>query len=310
MSINNKLIIPPTVKYPGSLGDKAILLSIEKNNADLVVCDTRSGFWQDLNFKNIIDINNIDIKKYDEIHFYPTDTIDGAFGDESIDLFYKISSLFTNTQTKIFFNCFSYGPNPTQKSIDYLKNISAIFSLRDEYSLDRFKKFHPYHLCFLQHDPAFNLETKKPNKDISLPINSVGICPANSEYDKYAKIIELCIKKGYSPVLILHDLRPQVGDINLCYKLSENYKLPIIPTEDPREIKYLLSKMQFVVTGRMHVAILAMGTNTKVYGFDYNHKMKGTFKVKNQEKNVIQKIEEIYEIKSFGYFINVCQCFP
>lgn len=292
-----KLIVPPTPKYPGSLGDKAILFSIDKTNTDLGVCDTDDNFWQDLNFTNIIDINNIDIKKYDEVHFYPTDMIDGVFGDEIIDLFHKISSLFTNTQTKIFFNCFSYG-YPTQRSINFLKNINAIFSLRDEYSLDRFKKFHPYHLCFLQHDPAFNLETKKPNKDISLPINSVGICPANHEYDRYSKIVEQCIIKGFNPVLILHDLRPLVGDINLCNKLSENYKLPILPTKDPREIKYLLPKMQFVVTGRMHVAILAMGTDTKVYGFDYNHKMKGTFKVKNQENNVIQRIEEIYEIRS------------
>lgn len=298
MLINKfKLVVPPTPKYPGSLGDKAILLSIEKNNTDLVVCDTNNNFWQDLNFKNIIDINHIDIKKYDEVHFYPTDVIDGAFGDESIDLFHRVSSLFTETQTKIFFNNFSYGPNPSKKSIDYLQKLNAVFSLRDEYSLERFKKFFPYHLCFLQPDPVFNLEAKKPQEDINIPNNSVGICPANHEYDKYAKIVESCIKKGYNPVLILHDLRPGVGDIKLCNELSANYKLPILSTKDPREIKYLLSKMQFVVTGRMHVAILAMGTETKVYGFDYNHKMRGTFKVKNQANNVIQKIEEIYEIQ-------------
>lgn len=294
----SKLIVPPTARYPGSLGDKAILLSIEKNNADLLVCNTEDSFWQDLNFKNIIDINRIDIKKYDEVHFYPTDIIDGAFGDESIDLFHKISSLFTNIETKIFFNTFSYGPNPSQKSIDYLKKLNAIFSLRDQYSLERFKKFYPNHLCFLQPDPAFNLEAIKPKEEVNIPSNSVGICPANHEYDKYSKILELCIKKGYNPVLILHDLRPDVGDISLCDKLSENYNISIIPTKDPREIKYLLSKMSFVITGRMHVAILAMGAGTKAYGFDYNNKMKGIFRVKNQENNVIQTIEEIYEIKS------------
>lgn len=295
---NKKLIVPPTPKYPGSLGDKAILLSIEKNNADLVVCDTGDDFWQDLSYENLIDINNIEVEKYDEVHFYPTDTIDGAFGNESIDLFYRVSSLFTNTKTKIFFNNFSYGSNPTEKSIDYLQKLNAVFSLRDEYSLERFKKIYPNHLCFLKPDPAFNLETKKPKEEINIPINSVGICPANHEYEKYSIIVELCIKKGYNPVLILHDLRSSVGDISLCDKLSENYKIPIMPTQDPREIKYLLSKMSFVITGRMHVAILAMGTGTKVYGFDYNNKMKGTFKVKNQENNVIQKIEEIYEIES------------
>jgi hypothetical protein len=40
-----------------------------------------------------------------------------------------------------------------------------------------------------------------------------------------------------------------------------------------------------------------MGTDTKVYGFDYNNKMKGTFKVKNQEHNVIKDLEEIHEIQ-------------
>jgi polysaccharide pyruvyl transferase WcaK-like protein len=299
MNITHKLVVPPAPDCPGSLGDKAILLSINAYNTDLAVADTSNPFWQNLNFNNIVDINNLDINKYDEVHFYPTDVIDGAFGSGPVQVFEKVTNSFKNSSAKIFFNSFSYGSNPIQESIDYIKSTNAIYSLRDEYSLQRFKNFFPNHISFLQPDPAFNLEIRKPTKEILLPKDPVAICPANNEYDKYSKIVEQCIKKGYNPVLILHDLRPRphVGDIELCDELSKNYTLPIVPTEDTREIKYYLSKMNFVITGRMHVAILSMGTDTKVYGFDYNNKMKGTFKVKNQEHNVIKDIEEIYEIQ-------------
>jgi polysaccharide pyruvyl transferase WcaK-like protein len=296
MNITYKLVIPPTPDYPGSLGDKAILLSINTKDADLAVADTSSPFWQNLNFDNVVNINNLEVNKYDEVHLYPTDVIDGAFGSGPVRVFEKVTNLFKNSSAKIFFNSFSYGPSPIKESVEYIKITNAIYSLRDEYSLQRFKNFFPNHISFLKPDPAFNLEIKKPNKEILLPKNPVAICPAKYEYDKYSKIVEQCIKKGYNPILVLHDLRPHVGDIDLCNKLSKNYTLPIMPTQDPREIKYYLSKMNFVITGRMHVAILSMGTDTKVYGFDYNNKMKGTFKVKNQENNVIQRIEEMYEI--------------
>lgn len=292
-----KLLIPPAPYCPGSLGDKAILLSINTKDTDLAVADTSSDFWQNLNFNNIVDINNLDINKYDEVHFYPTDVIDGAFGSSPLQVFESVTNLFKNTQAKIFVNSFSYGSSPIKESLEYIKSTNAIYSLRDEYSLQRFKNFFPNHISFLQPDPAFDLEIREPKKEMLLPNNPVAICPANHEYDKYCKIVERCIKKEYDPVLILHDLRPMVGDIKLCDELSKNYTLPIVSTEDPREIKYYLSKMNFVITGRMHVAILSMGTDTKVYGFDYNNKMKGTFKVKNQEHNVIKDIEEIYEIQ-------------
>ena len=64
MNITHKLVVPPAPDYPGSLGDKAILLSINADNADLAVADTSDPFWQNLNFNNIMDINNLDINKH------------------------------------------------------------------------------------------------------------------------------------------------------------------------------------------------------------------------------------------------------
>lgn len=289
-----QLVIPPAPDYPGSLGDKSIMLSVANDNMDIAVGDVTDIFWQNLGFNNVVNIKNIDQNLYDEVYFYPTDTIDGAFGESNIYTFKNVSDLFRHKP--IFFKSFSYGSSPIAESVKYIKELNnAKFSLRDYYSLCRFRTFFPDKSSILEIDPAFNLPSKQPNEPKCLSQKSVGICPANREYEKYANIIELCIKKEYDPVLMVNDLRHFVGDINLCDKLSQKYLCPIIKTYDPREIKYYISQMNFVITGRMHVAIYALSLNIKVYGFDYNEKMRGIFKLKQQEHNVIHNIGEIDE---------------
>lgn len=293
----HKLVIPPSPYYPGSLGDKSIMLSIANNNMDIAVDNIYDSFWQNLGFDKIIDIKKIDKNLYDEVLFFPTDTIDGAFGTHNIQVCQNISNLFINKN--ISFNSFSYGSKPIKQSIDYIRSLDAVFSLRDQYSLHRFKTLFPDKTIYFSPDPAFRLPIKKPQNDTPLNLDHtcVGICPANHEYKKYANIIELCLKKKYNPVLIINDLRPFVGDIDLCIALSKQYDCSVIKTNDPREIKYYISQMAFIITGRMHVAIYALSLDIKVYGFDYNEKMRGCFQIKNQQQNVINNIIDIYELQ-------------
>jgi polysaccharide pyruvyl transferase WcaK-like protein len=299
MTQNYQLVVSAASIYPGSLGDKAILYSIPTDNTDMFAVDPKNSFWQDLNFNNIVDKSYIskNINKYIEIHFYPTDVIDGAFGVDNINHFYTISKLFNSNNVQIFFKNFSYGSNPTKASIEYIQSIDAIFSLRDEYSYERFKSFFPDKICYLDPDPAFNLQIKQPINPINIPNDCIGICPANNDYAKYSRIIELLLSKQRNIVLIINDLREYVGDIKLCNQLSKQYNVSVITSNDPREIKYYISKMKIVITGRMHVAIFALSLNITTYGFDYNEKMRGTFKLKNQEQNVITNIDQIYELQ-------------
>lgn len=267
---------------------------MDKENCDLVASDVNEKFWVDLGFEKIVELKNVNPEEYEELHIYPTDVIDGAFGTSSLKYFEKASSLFE--KKKIFLNCFSYGSNPIKRSMDYIERTDATFSLRDEYSLARFRGFFPDKKSTLAPDPAFGLEPSEPTSPIDIPERCVGVCPASREPQKYSEIIGLLIKNKYEPMLIVHDLRSYVGDVALCEALSKRHGVPILPTHDPREIKYYISRMNFVVTGRMHVAIASMGVGTKVYGFDYNEKMKGTFGVRNQEQNVIKNLDEIREL--------------
>lgn len=292
---SKKLIIPPTPAWPGSLGDQAILLSLDKEKCDIVACDVNERSWSDLGFEKTIDFRKINPEEYEELHIYPADVLDGAFGPGSLKYFEKASSLFADK--KIFLKCFSYGSNPIKQSIDYVRRTNAVFSLRDEYSLARFRGFFPDKKCTLEPDPAFGLEPSEPSNPIDIKEMCVGVCPAKKELQKYSEIVDSLLKKNYEPMLIVHDLRKNVGDIALCDELSKRHGVPILPTQDPREVKYYVSKMNFVITGRMHVAIASLGVGTKVYGFDYNEKMKGAFKLKNQEHNIITKIKDILEIQ-------------
>ena len=230
MNQDYNLVVSAASTYPGSLGDKAILYSIPTDNTDMFAVDPKNTFWKDLNFNNIVDISYIyaNINKYTKIHFYPTDVIDGAFGVANLHHFSKISKLFKSNNIKIFFNNFSYGSNPSKESIEYIQSIDAIFSLRDEYSLQRFKSFFPDKICHIDADPAFNLQIKKPINPINISNDCIGVCPANKDYIKYSKIIEFLLNKKRNPILIINDLREYVGDIQLCNQLSQDYNIKFI----------------------------------------------------------------------------------
>jgi len=286
-----KLIIPPAPDSPGSLGDQAILLVVRDGDSTLGVQDVTHPFWNKLRYNRRYSINHLEYSHYDEIHIYPTDTIDGAFGPHCIANLKKITDIFLGKP--IYLHSFSWGPNPITESINYIKQLNASFSVRDQYSFDRFTKMFPSKKLILEEDPAFLLPTQQPRNPVNIPNKSIGVCPTGNSKINYFEIVNLILSKGYNPVVFPHDLRESTKDVDLATQLSSQYNCLLLESKDSREIKFYINQMSMLISGRMHAAIAALSLNVPVYAFDYNNKMHGVFKTRNKEHFIINHIDDI-----------------
>lgn len=200
---------------------------------------------------------------------------------------------------------FSFNKKPNPSAIRALKSLhhNVSINLRDDASLERFIK-NIGRDATLTADIAFLLEPISPPPEITEWIESrkargelvVGIninrhaLPDLGQGSGHTSLIntiatELPMKaycgSRINYILVPHDLKPSSGDIELLTALKEclQEKTPeqvlYAELKDPRAIKGLASKLDALVTGRMHLAIAALGSSTPVLCIDYQDKFEG-----------------------------------
>lgn len=83
-------------------------------------------------------------------------------------------------------------------------------------------------------------------------------------------------------VLIPHDFRPVFGDLPMLQTLQQSLSQPdqarvrlVSEIRDPGELKGFVGNLDGVLTGRMHLAIAAMGKGVPVGGITYQGKFEG-----------------------------------
>jgi len=101
-------------------------------------------------------------------------------------------------------------------------------------------------------------------------------------------------KDNYSIVFLPHDFRGLNNDLTLTQLIVKQLPkdllmhciLPNIPY-NPREIKAICTRLEFIFTGRMHLAILGLGVGVPVACIGYQGKFEGLFKHYKLESQVI-----------------------
>lgn len=94
------------------------------------------------------------------------------------------------------------------------------------------------------------------------------------------------------PVLIPHDDRGRWSDVVLNSQLAHTIKQSsndyLIVNQDvsAAAVKYFVSKMRFVATGRMHLGIAALGTGVPPILFDYQGKVRGLLELFGMDSTV------------------------
>lgn len=131
----------------------------------------------------------------------------------------------------------------------------------------------------------------------------VGLVPSRIVYDFFSKsnkdyitlfahLGDFIIKQYNASIfLIPHVLYPISGDIELATKIFNKMhhknEVAIVYNKNPMKIKYLISKLDLLISPRMHPIIHALSTGIPVIGLDYNIKTKEVMKLFGLEKWVL-----------------------
>jgi colanic acid/amylovoran biosynthesis protein len=221
------------------------------------------------------------LSAFDEFVVVGADTMDGIYsGYESV---MRLSLIRTAQEMglKTRLMGFSWSATPNPRVLSVLSSIArdCLFIARDEASYSRLQNLVPEDNLFLGSDLAFSLAPPLPGPEegwvsqqrelgrrtLALNINGhqayhYGLITT------YGEFIEVAVKKGWSVLFINHDFRPRVSDLAASEELLALHNGPYLAifegSERFEETRRICQQVDFVVTGRMHVGILAMGVGT------------------------------------------------
>lgn len=195
---------------------------------------------------------------------------------------------------------FNENPSPSIKSLYKEADKSIKFNIRDDVSKRRFEIF-TGKSSTLTADIAFLLEPKESHRFIHIKewsnrqralgkrIIGVNAHPMLTD-DKTVLISSMAAaitnslpSTKNSLVFLSHDTRGDVGDekillplIAAIRRLDPNYEIAHSDANiDASEIKLIASIPDIIITGRMHLAIAALGMKVPVIGLGYQGKFRG-----------------------------------
>jgi len=311
----NILIIPPSMGYPGSTGDEALILGIKdylssKGNLYLgiVVKDGSNPEWKPFRKEGIklYNLNNIDknLGEYNELYVLGADVIDGGSQlHNAIEFFHLIGKF--NMPTRLI--GFSFNNRPIKRIIEKFRALpeDTKIYVRDPSSFKRFVAETEVNAKQVA-DVAFLLKPKKPKPHIlrwikEQKLKSRIVLGVNINSNKLTKKIfqayvdALGKLQNVSILIIPHDSRAFCGDLkaiqllwkNLSNKLKKHsLKLGITRA---REAKYICGELDCVLTGRMHLTIASLDQGTPVLCIGYQNKMEGLLHFFGLERYVVQR---------------------
>ncbi|EDM85036.1 polysaccharide pyruvyl transferase family protein [Limnobacter sp. MED105] len=163
-----------------------------------------------------------------------------------------------------------------EKNLEIATNYGVILNLRDELSYERVSKFNKKNIRCVS-DMVFSsnnaqyVESMEVGFDVAslgknfIIINTSALVESKSNgWLNYRLIINHLMEKGYSIVLLPHVARPGGDDISLSQEVIKMFSTQtkvflINRILTPSKVRWLCSKSEFIITGRMHLAVIGLG---------------------------------------------------
>ncbi|MEI6893701.1 MAG: polysaccharide pyruvyl transferase family protein [Colwellia sp.] len=256
--------------------------------------------------KNRIDYI-LSLRKCHRVFVLGADIFDGRYYLGQSVAYIKYTDIAARLNIKCKFVGFSFSKNPKAEVVDAVKSShkDIIYLLRDPASHERFINDTGRNCAQLVADNAFNLlpelkadsaiACKKwlddlPEKSIVLGLNVNVLTFRGREAEIFKAITETVC--GYLNenqhryvVYIPHDFREQQSDWEshkkIMENLSEEHKLRCFSLEkdiNAWDVKAITKYVDMVLTGRMHLAIAALGQLTPALCITYVNKFEGLLK--------------------------------
>jgi polysaccharide pyruvyl transferase WcaK-like protein len=250
------------------------------------------------------------VMQYSHVYCIGADIMDGFYSVSVPRLLTQLSGIAAASGAKSTIVGFSFNENPARQMIGLFRQISSDTRLccRDPISHERFEKKIK---CSseLVADAAFLLkpridsdalqltlrwlEQKKceGNAIIGINVNPISLSSLSIDSESlvaaYINTLEEIKNKigNCSFLLIPHDLRGNPSDLTLLRNIFDNLSTAMkddcwcLPSScSAANIKGVCSKLDIVVTGRMHLAIAALGQGKPPIGITYQGKFEGLYR--------------------------------
>ena len=202
---------------------------------------------------------------------------------------------------------FSFNRQPRRPTTHALARLHPMVTVnvRDQPSLDRFTRIVgiPARLCA---DSAFLMPAateSEPEAEawiasmrrsgrtpIGVNLNAHALAPAIAQAGMDALIKHIATQlqrageqKSLAFMLLPHDLKPQSGDVAILQELGKTLQqngfahVRYTQVDQPDKIKRITGLLDLIITGRMHLAIAALGSGTPILSITYQDKFEGLY---------------------------------
>ncbi len=247
------------------------------------------------------------IRQHHALFVMGADVLDGKYGAALVQRIVDYCNHSVQLGIPATMLGFSFNLHPRRPAVHALSRLhpEVTVNLRDQPSLERFTQLVgiPASLCA---DSAFLM---KPASDpdpeaeawitaicnsgrtpvgVNLSAHALAPAIAQSGADALVRHIANQLKQAgernaLAFVLIPHDLKPQSGDVAMLQSLEKQLHQNGFPharytrIDRPDTIKRVVSFLDLVITGRMHLAIASLGSGTPILSFTYQDKFEGLY---------------------------------
>lgn len=112
------------------------------------------------------------------------------------------------------------------------------------------------------------------------------------EYKKFLHhAIQRLLEKEMNPVFLLHEYHQ--NDRNLMNEINTDYTLPVFEHEDPRVLKGILGKAEFVIGSRFHSLVSTLSQGVPAIGTSWSHKYEELFKEFNADELLFTELDDV-----------------
>ena len=255
------------------------------------------------------------MSKYERFYCLGADVMDGHYSDKSTFARLKLTSVAAEMGLESTICGFSFNDKPTPRSVQTFRNLPSEVKLctRDPISQKRLisQIDRPVKLVA---DVAFLLSPTPESKIASQVLQwidkqrennrlIIGFTPYNQfnkklGIDKVDRLIQIYVEHlielyskqdNFSFILLPHDFRNfinKTSDIVVAEGILNNLPPEIkshsikVPTPCiAADIKAIVGNLDFVLSGKFHLAIACLGQATPVAGITYQEKFEGLFKL-------------------------------
>lgn len=237
------------------------------------------------------------------------DVMDGYYNPHRVSKMLAVCAMLSRRGVKSMIAGFSFNANPSQYLSGHMFRQAAedgvVLNVRDKLSFDRLKRYSNARAqlvadaAFLlrpsadsSHTQAYEawIEARRAEGQTVLGINFHPLLLKDpAVLDRFAVMLAATLngelaRRPLSLVMVPHDFRGELGDVDILKKLAARldaaHAARVLCIDYPlsaSEIKRVASKLDGVITGRMHLAIASLGVGTPVAAITYQDKFEGLF---------------------------------